>query len=349
MQKHLFEIAKFPSTRYQGSKLKFVDWIWDRIKDIPFTSALDAFGGTGTLAYRLKQENKKVFYNDILTFNTIIAKAILENDSTTLDDYEVGEILKITQSKKAKGVISKHFTDIYYSDEENAWLDNVVGNIQKIDNIYKQAIAFFALFQSCIIKRPYNLFHRKNLYLRFQDVTRTFGNKKTWDTPFEIHFRNFVNEANAAVFTGAYPCRVHCSDIFHVRNKPYDLVYIDPPYISEKGIGVDYHHFYHFLEGISDYDHWEEKIDHTSKHKRLFKTDSDWIKPDRIESAFQRLFSKFQKSVLVVSYRSDGIPPVEKLTQMLQCFGKTTEVHTFCDIKYVLSTKKTEETLIIAK
>ena len=29
-------IAKFPSTRYQGSKLKFVDWIWEIIKDLPF-------------------------------------------------------------------------------------------------------------------------------------------------------------------------------------------------------------------------------------------------------------------------------------------------------------------------
>jgi len=29
-----------------------------------------------------------------------------------------------------------------------------------------------------------------------------------------------------------------------------DLVYIDTPYISAKGIGVNYFDFYHFLEGI---------------------------------------------------------------------------------------------------
>ena len=28
----------FPSTRYQGSKLKFLDWIWNCVKDIPFTT-----------------------------------------------------------------------------------------------------------------------------------------------------------------------------------------------------------------------------------------------------------------------------------------------------------------------
>lgn len=59
----------FPSTRFQGSKLKIVDWIWDSIKDLRFKTALDAFGGTGSVAYMLKQKGKKVTYNDILTFN----------------------------------------------------------------------------------------------------------------------------------------------------------------------------------------------------------------------------------------------------------------------------------------
>ena len=36
------------------------------------------------------------------------------------------------------------------------------------------------------------------------------------------------------------------SDIFDVKDD-YDLVYIDTPYISQKGGGVDYHDFYHFL------------------------------------------------------------------------------------------------------
>ena len=72
-------LPKFPTTRYQGSKLKFVDWIWDCLKDVPFQTALDAFGGTGCVGYRLKQEGKTVTYNDILPFNYIIGKALIEN------------------------------------------------------------------------------------------------------------------------------------------------------------------------------------------------------------------------------------------------------------------------------
>ena len=56
--------AKFPTTRFQGSKLKIVDWIWEFMKDLNFDSALDAFGGTGSVAYMLKTKGKKVIYAD---------------------------------------------------------------------------------------------------------------------------------------------------------------------------------------------------------------------------------------------------------------------------------------------
>ena len=58
-------MPKFPSTRYQGSKTKLVDWIWEQLAPLKFTTCLDAFGGTGSVAYRLKQAHKEVTYNDI--------------------------------------------------------------------------------------------------------------------------------------------------------------------------------------------------------------------------------------------------------------------------------------------
>ena len=88
-------VAKFPKTRYQGSKQKFVDWIWDCVKDIPFHSALDAFGGTGSVSFRLKEEGKQVTYNDILPFNYIIGKALIENKEICLTDCEINSKTKI--------------------------------------------------------------------------------------------------------------------------------------------------------------------------------------------------------------------------------------------------------------
>ncbi len=341
-------VAKFPTTRYQGSKQKFADWIWDCVKDIPFKSALDAFGGTGSVSFRLKEEGKQVTYNDILPFNHIIGKALIENEDTCLEDSEIDALLRKNADMEYPNFIERTFKDIYFTDEENRWLDVVSANIRRMENPYKQAIAYFALFQSCIIKRPYNLFHRRNLYVRLQEVERSFGNKKTWDTPFEIHFRKFVREANNAVFDNGKVCRSINRNIFDVE-PIYDFVYIDTPYLNEKGIGVDYADFYHFLNGLVDYDNWENRIDHKSKHLRLFRQQNVWNDSGSIHQAFERLFSQFQNSTMAISYRSNGIPTIDELVKILEKIGKKVRIYQSGDIKYVLSTKHSNEVLIVAR
>ena len=338
---------RFPSTRYQGSKAKFVDWIWAELSDIPFHTALDAFGGTGSVAYKLKDNGKCVTYNDILPFNSIIGKAIIENTSTILSDSDVDFILTEHSNCRYPTFIVDNFKDIYYTDEENHWLDVVRYNISQIKDEYKKAIAWFALFQACIIKRPYNLFHRKNLYVRLMDVKRSFGNKKTWDTPFDVHFKAFVKEANNAVFDNDTDCHALNMDALDIADK-YDLVYIDTPYINGKGVGVDYGDFYHFLNGLVRYDDWGKLIDYNSKHLRLNRKYSIWTDKDNILNGFRRLIEQYQDSILVFSYRSNGIPSIEALVGILEERGRHNKLIYSRDIKYALSDVKTREVLIIS-
>lgn len=338
-------INKFPSTRYQGSKAKFVDWIWHEISEIGFHTALDAFGGTGCVAYKLKDNGKAVTYNDILPFNSIIGKALIENTSTLLDDFDVDFILTEHTDFKYPTVIEDNFKDIYYTDEENHWLDVVRYNISTLKDDYKRAMAWFALFQACIIKRPYNLFHRKNLYVRLMDVKRSFGNKKTWDTPFETHFRSFVKEANMAVFDNGTDCQSLNIDALNITGN-YDLVYIDTPYINDKGVGVDYADFYHFLNGLIYYDDWVKMIDYSSKHHRLRRQYNIWSDKDNILNGFRRLIEQFQNSILVFSYRSNGIPSIESLMSLLG--SRRNQIKYSCEIKYALSDIKSKEVLIIS-
>ncbi len=338
---------KFPSTRYQGSKAKFVDWIWDEISDIPFHTALDAFGGTGSVAYKLKENGKSITYNDILPFNFFIGKALIENSSTLLSTSDIDYILTEHPHIDYPSFIADNFKEIYFTDEENHWLDIVRYNISTIEDEYKQALAWFALFQSCIIKRPYNLFHRKNLYVRLIDVKRTFGNKTTWDTPFETHFRIFAKEANQAVFDNGNNCYALNEDALNIKNT-FDLVYIDTPYINEKGVGVDYADFYHFLNGLVLYDEWSNLIDYNSKHHRLKREYNIWNDQNNILTGFKRLIEKFQNSILVISYRSNGIPSIESLIDLLDKKGRRNKLCFSRDIKYALSNKTSKEVLIIS-
>jgi len=338
--------AKFPRTRYQGSKSKLVDWIWEQIADLDFTTCLDAFGGTGAVAYRLKQEGKQVTYNDLLRFNYYIGLALIENKGVRLSPEEVDWLLQRHPEIVYPRLVQDNFPDIYFTDEENAWVDQTITNIRQLTDPYKFALAFFALCQACIIKRPYNLFHRKNLYLRFAEVERTFGNKTTWDTPFDEWFRIFVAEANQSVFDNGQMNRALNLDAIDVPGE-YDLVYIDTPYISKRGVAVDYRDFYHFLEGLTMYDEWGKHIDRRSKHHRLKPQPSEWTDKKRIHTAFDRLFRRYQDSIIVVSYRSDGIPSESELVFLLKRYKGNVRVVHSGQYKYVLSTNPKSQELVL--
>ncbi len=340
----------FPTTRYQGSKQKIVDWIWKNISHLKFETFLDAFSGTACVGFHAKKNQKEVTCNDILKFNYQVALAIIENNSVILNDQDIEFVLTKDNSINYPTFIQDTFKDIYYTDDENAFLDMIITNINQLEDEYKKAIAFAALGQACLVKRPFNLFHRKNLYVRFADVTRSFGNKATWDKPFQYYFRKFSKEFNEAVFSNGRRNKALNLDIFDVPDC-YDLVYIDTPYVSSPGVGVDYQQFYHFLEGIVDYKNWPDKLDYSYKH-RPFKSETNvWVDKNEIEKAFDRLFKKFQDSILVVSYRSPGIPEKEVLQNLLGQYKLEVKLETR-KYKYVLSVEKEEkngEILLIAK
>jgi hypothetical protein len=53
------------------------------------------------------------------------------------------------------------------------------------------------------------------------------------------------------------------------------LVYIDTPYISSKGTGVDYLNFYHFCKGLVNYENWNNLIDNRTKNKKMFRVENN--------------------------------------------------------------------------
>jgi adenine-specific DNA-methyltransferase len=339
---------QFPSTRYQGSKAKLVDWIWAQIRHLDFHICLDAFAGTGVVAYKLKEEGKQVSYNDQLRFNYHFGHALIENQDICLEKSDFDWLLR-HHDIEYPSFIEDNFHDIYFTDEENRWIDQTITNIRQLENPYKQSLAFFALAQACIVKRPYNLFHRKNLYIRFADVERSFGNKVSWDKSFEDWFLAFAEEANQAVFNNGQSNHALNQDALTIANQ-FDLVYIDPPYISKKGVATDYRDFYHFLEGLTLYDEWEQHIDTSSKHRRLKRQASKWIDKKQIYSAFDELFAHFADSILVVSYRSDGIPSQAELIELMKRYKSEVHIVHYGQYQYALSTnKKSQEILLIGQ
>jgi hypothetical protein len=270
-----------------------------------------------------------------------VALALIENASERLTDSEIMEIIEPDSSRDYPRFVEDNFADIYYTNDENKFLDMAISNISILENKYKRAIAYSALGQACLVKRPFNLFHRKNLYVRLADVERSFGNKATWEKPFQHYFKKFAAEYNRAVFDNKRMNSATNMDASDYTGYT-DLVYLDTPYISQKGIGVDYHQFYHFLDGMIDYDHWADQIDFKSKHRRLKPKLSEWVDQNRIEKAFEILIERFKDRITVISYRSSGIPNVDTLRVLVASCHKNVRVIER-KYKYVLSSKSDKE------
>lgn len=340
----------FPQTRYQGSKYKLLPFLYEHISKLQFNSALDLFSGTSSVSYLFKSLNKQVYSNDFMPFNAQISKSFIENNSITLSNDDILFLLNKHSHISYQNFISQTFKDCYYLDAENEWLDVTVQNILALENPYKKALAFWAIYQSCLIKRPYNLFHRKNLHIRTADVKRSFGNKTTWDKPFDLCFKKFIQEANNVVFDNHQNNLSLSLDAcsLNYEQYPVDLVYIDPPYIPKQGSITTYSDFYHFLNGLTDYHHWHQKINYQSKNFSFHKEYSIWEDKKNIFSGFQSIFKNFQPSTLVISYRNDGIPSIDDIITELHKYYSDISTQSL-NHQYVLSSKKTQEILIIAK
>jgi adenine-specific DNA-methyltransferase len=356
------DFKNFPTTRYQGSKRKILPWIYESIKDLRFTTVLDGCGGSGSASYLFKKMGKEVTYNDKLHFNYIIGKALIENSQIRFSEDDCANLINVHSDINYLNTVQTIFDDVYYLRDENEWLDLILNNIVNMNHYepeilqYKKAIAFYALFQASLIKRPFNLFHRKNLELRTNEVERKFGNKTTWEKRFDHFLMKFIAEANNLVFDQGRICRSKNESIFEIDEYGYDLVYLDIPYIRQEGSNEssNYLRCYHFLEGMSKYSDWVNLIDYNSINFRLksIEEQNDFTK-ENIHEKVEQILTKFRRSKIVFSYKIGGLPSIDFIRDKMKSLKR--EVYTVSmRYKYALNrqngdAKRNREVLIIGK
>ncbi len=326
----------FPTTRYRGSKRKILPWIWQKVNGLSFDTTLDLFGGTASVSLLFKRMGKQVTCNDYLRYNYLSGVALIENSAIVLTNEDLAFLLSDDHDTANDCFIADTFRGYYFLDDENRWIDKTIVKILSLDAFYsgktlrlKQALAIWALGQACLIKRPFNLFHRRNLKLRIRDVFRSFGNKSTWETPFPVAMRRFVEEANQAIFDNGHQNKALCLDAFQVEQVGYDLVYLDPPYFFENPSDVEYRELYHFLDGIAEYRKWPRKIDYTSYSLRLKRDVMRWParSPNKLIEVYSTLIDRFKDSIIVISHKSGSLIPMSTIRRILIEKGK--KVHLY--------------------
>ena len=339
-------ISSFPTTRYYGSKKRLLNWLFESLKDIPFQTVMDGFGGTASVSLLFKAMGKEVTFNDALISNAVSAKVLLANE-ISIENAEGDLFFHSIEPKK--GFISETFSQKFYLDDENEWLDGAIQAIRSQPED-EQCVYMYSLFQACLQKRPFNLFHRANLNLRTNNVKQSFGNQTTWDTPFPILATRAFLELKEAVWRSSYQHTVlNPTDVSDIP-EGFDLVYLDPPYISLKNGGDDYLRRYHFLEGLCEYEQWSELIDRSYqnlqyKGKRHI---SEWQDKKVFKKRLFNLIEKHQDSVVVLSYVDDAYPSQRQLLDFFRNTFKEVDIIEH-DLSHALSRGKRNELLIIGK
>lgn len=91
----------------------------------------------------------------------------------------------------------------------------------------------------------------------------------------------------------------------------------------------------------------DRRVDYSSKHRRLKLTPSPWTDRRRIYTAFDELFCRYEQSIIVVSYHSDGIPTADELVTLLRRYESQVRVVCAGTYQYVLSTNRRSNELLI--
>ncbi len=310
---------RFPMPQYLGSKTKYIDYILKYIPD-DVDSILDAFSGSGIVSYAFKQHNYRILSNDLLSYNSVITKALVENQNIKLTNEDVEMLLYDNPLKE--NFIEREFTDLYYTKDECVFLDNLHANILKLDNEYKRALAFASIGRTLIRKILFAYFcHTKAIEYR--------KNEKHWkrnpaiNSDIKVLFRNYVTEYNNAVINNqknnlSFNTNILVSaDTFEV-----DLVYMDPPY---GGTHSDYGSYYHFIETYINY--WkDEMLFNTTKQPKNKLIKSKFATKEVVQ-AFEELFEKCKHiKYWMISYNSNATPSKDKFVEMIQKYKKNIDI-----------------------
>ena len=348
------QLPSFPSTRYQGSKRKVIDLLADVFQDLRFKTALDLYSGSGMVTLLLRYMGKKVFANDYLKFNVGSARIFITAQKS---DFNETHFLKnldylLNHAPLVKTpLVTNYFDGVFFLKKENLQIDRFCQNINQLDiSDVQKDILCYCVAQALLMKRPYNLFHRANLEMRTRQVKRSFGNAKTWQTDILMHSLKIFRELAIFPFpndnlSSLLAYNSNTIDLTSLPNE-VDLIYLDPPYLNNKGAGLKYTDFYHFLDGLYDYDMFSVR-DTSVSHMPIVSKDTAWVSRLGAIDEFQRVAKYWNKSILVVSYRSDGVPSKDEIVEILSMNGRKATLYSEISYKYALSHRATTKEQVI--
>ena len=142
-------MSNYPKVNYIGNKEKLVSWL---IREMPVRSGtvLDLFAGGSSVAYALKEHGYSVLVNDILYADYVLAKALVENETETLDV----SVFQRTVLQERERELEEKFSFLakrLYFPEEIAELAHLVAISETLSG--NERYLFLALIRRAMIRK----------------------------------------------------------------------------------------------------------------------------------------------------------------------------------------------------
>jgi adenine-specific DNA-methyltransferase len=299
-------IASYPRIRFMGSKYRLAGRLGEIFEALPPGLALDAFSGSGVVAYTLKATGRSVLANDHLAFASALADAVVSNDAVTLSDADIEPLC--SGNKDGRDFIATTFDGLYFPHEDHAFLDAAWSHVDELQGA-KRALAISSLCLAAAWKQPRGVFT--------VTTPRYDDGRRQMQMSLQSLFREATQNFNHAVF--AVPragSRAVCGDVFNIDPTGIAVAYLDPPYAPPRD-DTCYIKRYHFLEGLATY--WRgQEIMWETKTRKLRKRQTPFAYKRSVRPALDRLFEHFRASALVVSYGSNAALDADELETILK-------------------------------
>lgn len=309
---------KFPEPQYLGAKYIHRGWISQYIPESANT-VFDAFSGSQSIAFMLKQLGKEVITNDFLKFNYLIGKALVENPGYTLDKNDVNILFDENSNPSEFNLIENLYSNLFFLPEEAAFADSFRSNVSKLDNEYKKALALTIMCRSMTRKVTMGHFAHTQALVYASDPVRIKRNRSLI-RPLRDLFLELLPQYNAAIFDNNKENISYNENTLELLPtlENVDLVYFDPPYCNSH---ADYQSFYHLLETYVEY--WKDKH-FINKIKRYEPKRFSGF--DKNSEAIQSLQLMFERSINIptwlISYNDRSFPDIESFVKMIGPYRK---------------------------
>lgn len=309
---------KFPEPQYLGAKYIHRGWIAQFVPDEAI-NVLDAFAGSQSIAYTLKQLGKRVITNDFLNCNNLIGKALIENSRYTLEREDLDILFSENSNPEEFNLMEKLYANLFFLPEEAAFADSFRSNVNRLNNKYKEALALSVMCRSMTRKVTMGHFAHTQALVYAADPTRVRRNRSLV-RPLKDIFKELLFEYNAAVFDNTKENKSYNENILDLlpQLNNIDLVYFDPPYCNSH---ADYQSFYHLLETYVEY--WKDKqfVNGTKRYEP--KKYSGFDKNREAISNLQLMFKKAENiPTWLVSYNDRSFPDINTMVEMIAPFRK---------------------------